>query len=259
MPQKTLYGIVRIPKSGSSTLRNLVQNAFPSARLHLLPDCIRDNAQASLFQYFRFWRSRAKSLLPQYRTLSFNRAVRMIEESAADGDIIGGGHIDYAGFARFTSPVKLIVLVRDPVTRLLSEYNYNRSGYLRKPWRVRFDASVKAKLAGRYSLEGYVDAMAEQPRAFGNTAAKYLGIETEAGIETRFSKDVLLAGALEEEDRFRRALEAKAGIPVPPIHTNATRETFEADIPAHLRGKIEKLYALDFAIHDFVLRFPDPG
>jgi hypothetical protein len=200
-------------------------------------------------QRFRARRSQSRHLLRTYKTTSMAKAIRIIEQEAADGDVIGGGHIDHATFAQFATQVQYVVLFRDPVARLVSEYNYSRAGYFKKlPW-LRFDAAVKAKLAARYNLEGYAQALADRSELFANTAAQFMEIRSVEDIAPRFRHDVFQAGVIEELDAFREGLTAKTGNEVPAIHSHRTAKITKTDVGARTHSVLQKLFALDYEIY----------
>lgn len=146
-------------------------------------------------------------------------------------------------------------MLRDPVARFVSEYNYSRNGFFKKPLHIRWDAGAKAKLAGRYNLHDYAVALQEQSDVFGNIAARFLGIDQPSTIKTRFEDDVYIAGILENLESFRRRLCDKSGFDVPPVRLNSAPRNFERDINRKTIAIIEDLYALDFDIYEFARKF----
>ena len=145
MAEKSFIGVIRVPKSGSTSLTSMVHQAFTGRQFFELPTSLVDDMGDSALQRLRARRSQARHLLRHYRTASMAKAIANIEARGADGDMIGGGHIDHTTFTRFSTPVRYVVLFRDPIDRFISEYNYSRAGYFRKkPW-LRFDAALKAK------------------------------------------------------------------------------------------------------------------
>ena len=255
MSEKSLIGIVRIPKCGSVSLTQMVRQAFDGRRFFDLPTALVSDMGDSPMQRLRARRSQMRHLLSTYRTGSLAKAIDLIERDGSDGDIVGGGHIDHATFARFESPVRYVVLFREPVERFVSEYNYSRAGYFRKkPW-LRFDASIKAKLAAKYSLEGYAQALAERSEMFANIAAQYMGIASTADIAPRFDEHVFQAGVLEDLDSFRTGLTAKTGNRFAAVHSNRTANITEADVGRGTRAVLERLFALDYEIYAYAERY----
>lgn len=250
MDDKTFIGVIRVPKSGSISLSLMVKQAFDGRRFFNLPTSLVGDMGDSPMQRFRARRSQSRHLLRDYRTVSLGKAIAAIERQGSDGDVIGGGHIDHATFSRFSSPVRYVVLFREPVARFVSEYNYSRAGYFKKkPW-LRFDASIKAKLAAKYSLEGYAQALADRSTIFANIAGQYMGIGAPAQIAPRFTKHVFQAGVIEELEHFRKGLSAKTGSVFPAIHTHHTAVKTETEVTSAARSQLERLFALDFEIYE---------
>lgn len=254
-PGKSFIGVIRVPKSGSVSLSQMVQQAFEGRQFFELPTALVGDMGASPMQRFRARRSQSRHLLRTYRTAFMAKAIQTIEREGMDGDVIGGGHIDHATFSRFPCPVRYVVLFRDPVDRFVSEYNYSRAGYFKKkPW-LRFDASLKAKLAAQYSLEGYGQALAERSEMFANIAAQYMGIQSTDDIAARFQQHVFQAGVIEELDAFRTGLAAMTGNDFPAIHSNRTTRISETGVGAHTRNLLQNLFALDYEIYAYAQRF----
>ena len=132
MAEKSFIGVIRVPKSGSTSLTSMVQQAFAGRQFFELPTALVGDMGDSALQKLRARRSQARHLLRHYRTASMEKAIASIEARGADGDVIGGGHIDHATFSTFSTPVRYVVLFRDPIDRFVSEYNYSRAGYFEK-------------------------------------------------------------------------------------------------------------------------------
>lgn len=246
---KRLIGIMRIPKSGSTSLGKTVVAAFPKARLHALPDAEMSEHGLTALDRIRRRRTLARNLARRNGCTTYAAAIRKIEAEAQEGDLVSGGHLTRAAFDMFEGHVRSIVMLRDPGQRFLSEYNYSRKGYLKKPALLRFDASPKARLAGRHDLEGFAAAMEERRDVFGDIAARFLGIRSAEEIAPRFAADVYQFGVLEDMDGFRRALGERAGVDIPAMHHNATGDRRDKEIPAAVMRRLERLYALDFEIY----------
>ncbi len=250
MDDKMFIGVIRVPKSGSISLSLMVKQAFDGRRFFNLPISLVGDMGDSPMQRFRARRSQFRHLLRDYSTVSIDKAIAAIERKGSDGDVIGGGHIDHATFSRFSCPVRYVVLFREPVARFVSEYNYSRAGYFKKkPW-LRFDASVKAKLAAKYSLEGYAQALADRSTMFANIAGQYMGIGTPSQIAPRFTQHVFQAGVIEDLENFRKGLSAKTGCAFPAIHTHHTTTKTETEVSPAARQLLERLFALDFEIYE---------
>ena len=84
---------IRVPKSGSTSLANMLNVAFAARRTFYMPHTLNLDAAISRFQEARFARTRWRNLLKRYHTFSLQKAFDIIASRASDGDLINGGHI----------------------------------------------------------------------------------------------------------------------------------------------------------------------
>ena len=244
---------VRVPKSGSASLTTILKQGFAGRRTFRLPDTLNLDAHFSLLQRYRATRSRAQNLWRDHRVLTLAKACEKIAREAADGDLIDGGHIDFpSAVSSIPRWLKMITILRDPAARVLSDYNYSRQGYFKKPWLGRFDAGILPKAAARYSFEGYLDFLIEHRALYGNLASSYLGWDGNADLSAYFEHNVFHAGTLERHDAFAEGLSEKLGRKLDFPHENATRTAAALKIAAAERTRIERLYARDFVLYEWV-------
>jgi hypothetical protein len=244
---------VRIPKCGSTSLTNSLKRAFAGRRIFHLPHSVDFEGEFSCFQRLRFRRSQARSLRGEYQTTDFVEACRRIGRWAADGDLISGGHIDFPSVrAHIGRPVKMITLLRDPLARCRSEYNYCRQAYQKKAAIARIDMTIKHRIAGRFSFPGYLDFLLEHAEIYGNLAARYVGWDGRQTLEDYFARNVFHAGVLEDSIGFALGLARKMGTSVRFPHENKTALRI-ASAGAAERVKIEKLYPLDLELYEWLV------
>ena len=245
---------VRIPKCGSTSLTNSLKRAFAGRRIFYLPHTLNLEGNLSPFQHLRFCRSQAQNLFPHYRTSSMAKAYELIDAMALEGDLISGGHIDFASVRdNFARPLKMITLFRNPVERCRSEYNYCRRTYFAKSYLWRFDATIKHQMAARHDFRGYVDFLLDHANAYGNLAARYIGWDGNRDLGEFFANHVFHSGVLEESGVFARELARKMGTPLLFPHDNRNaKKSADAIKPAE-RAKIEMLYPRDFQLYEWQL------
>jgi hypothetical protein len=245
---------VRIPKCGSTSLTNSLNIAFAGRRIFYLPHTLNLEQDLSAFQHLRFLRTQAKNLLLRYRTGRIAKACKCIEKRASAGDLISGGHIDFASVREHIErPLKIITLFRNPIERCRSEYDYCRRAYFSKPCLSRFDATIKHQMAGRYSFPGYVDFLLDHANAYGNLAARYVGWDGHRNLGEFFARHVFHSGVLEDSSAFARGLARKMGTRLSFPHDNrGTKKSANAIGPVE-RAKIEMLYPRDFQLYEWQL------
>ena len=242
---------VRIPKAASTSLHYLLEAAFRGRQTFYVPHTLNIDGGISKFQELRFLRSRARHLLLRYGTPSIRRAFDIISESAEDGDLIHGGHIDFPSVQEHLGrKAKLITIFREPAARCRSEYEWMHRQYLDSGLLKRFDSGARHKAAGRYSFDGYLDFLLEHKERYDNIAARYIGWDGEAELRAFFAEHVFHSGVLDDSDAFERGLSEKMGVHVAfPRHNEAGRGG--AQLTAEQRRKIEQIYPLDYELYEW--------
>jgi hypothetical protein len=244
---------VRIPKAASTSLHYLLESAFRGRQTFYVPHTLNIDGGISKFQELRFLRSRARHLLSRYRTASISKAFDIISESASDGDLIHGGHIDFPSVQEHLNrKAKLITIFREPAARCRSEYNWCHRQYLDSNLLKRFDSSVRHKAAGKYSFDGYLDFLIDHSERYDNIAARYIGWDGETALGAFFDDYVFHSGVVENSDAFERGLSEKMGVNVAfPRHNEAGK--CETGVTAAQRSKIEQIYPLDYRLYEWKL------
>lgn len=244
---------IRVPKCGSSSLSYALSAAFADRRSFFLPDTLNLDGRHSWFQRLRALRSRRGGLAKHYGDPRLANALSVINAEARPGDLILGGHFDL-DFARkaLDLPVRAVALLRDPVARCVSEYNYSRQNHLSRGFFKRLDSKIQPKIAARYSLVGYLDYMIERREAYGDLASQYLAWDGQTPLAAHFQANVFHAGVLEHAATFVLGLSEKLGREVALPWANSTLERAAPTADAEARRRIETLYARDFELYEFV-------
>jgi hypothetical protein len=248
---EALIVVIRTPKSASSSLAAIVAQAFSGTRAFMLPNTLDIEGSISAFQHLRHIRHAARVNYRWHRLLRLAQVFERINQEASVGDVLTGGHIDFATCRNnLARPAKFITLVRNPVDRSLSEYAYARAGHGRKSSLAKWDASLVAKAAGRYSFEGYLDFLTDHRAAFGDIACRYVGLRAGESTAAHFAAHAYHFGTVDNLPAFARGLSAKSGRAVEERHLNP-RTVARINLTSAERRKIEKLYAGDFALYDW--------
>ena len=247
---KTLYAVIRIPKSGSSSLQQIVREAYPDAYLHALPHSRFGDWRVGTLDNLRFIRQQKRRLVQRHGTLSLDKALRRIDSKSRDGDIVGSGHVSLATFRNLKSHLNVITLLRDPAARLLSEYNYGHDKYHERFLLNRIDNSFSKKMASRHELDRYVSILLEHKDKIGNIACQLLDIDESSQIKSRLNDDLFHFGVLEDMADFIDRLSEKCGRPLQTVERNVTRRRAAEKIDRDTFAKIERLHELDFELYE---------
>jgi hypothetical protein len=244
---------IRVPKCGSSSLHYALSAAFAERRTFFLPDSLNLDGRYSWIQRQRFARARRGGLLSHYGDPRLSNALAVINGEAEPGDLVLGGHFDLA-FARqaLAAPVRAITLLRDPVARCVSEYNYSRQNHLARNVFRRLDSKIQPKIAAKYGLTGYLDYLLERREAYGDLACRYLAWDGAEPLGGYFDRHVFHAGVLEDSTTFAAGLSDKLGRAVVLPWANSTVERAALSADAEARRRIEQLYPRDFELYEHV-------
>jgi hypothetical protein len=247
-----IYVAVRIPKSGSESLAELLRAAFAPSHRFYLPNTYDADGRLSSLQRLRFLRSRARNLMQRYRSIDIHDAYEAIEEKARGGDLIEGGHIDFPTVrANIGRELRMITLLRDPAQRSLSEYNYARQVYERRHPLRRFTVALISRIAGTRDYDGFLDFMEKNHAVYGDIASRYIGWDGVENLSSYFARSVFHAGVLEERDRFARGLSEKLGTALAFPHQNQTVLKSETAITPAQQARIARVYPRDMMLYDW--------
>ncbi|HEX3431573.1 MAG TPA: hypothetical protein VHT03_11865 [Rhizomicrobium sp.] len=252
MAENSLFICIRIPKSGSESLVRGLEAAFAGQRIFYVPNTLDPDSRVSRLQRLRFLRARYQNLSRRYGTVSMRAVWARIEREASAGSLLMGGHIDFrAAAAHLSRPLKVIAILREPIERARSEYDYMRHGYVRKHRFNRFDASVLHKRAGRFDFDSYLDFLFAHRGVYGDIACQYIGWDGIEELSSFFARHVFHCGALEKSSAFASALSEKLGRPFSLPCENRTVGERPA-ITARQRALLEQIYAHDAILYDWV-------
>jgi hypothetical protein len=244
---------IRIPKSGSDSLSRLLERAFEGHRTFYLPSTLDRDGKISWLQKTRFRRSQIKNLLGHYGLPSLGYAFAAINRKARDGDLISGGHVDFqTAHAAISRPLKMIAILREPIARVVSEYNYSRSIYFARSSFRRFSVATQPSVAGRYDFDGYLDFLDEHQAIYGDPACHYTGWNGTEELSAFCARDIFHIGVLEQRQHFADGLAEKLGKTLSFPHENRTESGAALEITPARRAKIERIFARDFVFYEWV-------
>lgn len=168
-----LYFNIRVPKSASTSLQNIVESAFPDAQYFDMIGEYFSDKNISPIESIRAFRKFRSRLWKNYSVFTPEKAWKTIEGSANPGDIVSGHFgIDEIDINKFEK--RLITIISRPVYRLLFDYNYQRNGYYKRNFMKKLYSSGRIIVAGKYSFEGYIDFLNDHNIRVGCVASHYI-------------------------------------------------------------------------------------
>jgi hypothetical protein len=238
---------LRIPKTGSSSLSRMLEDAFGPERTAELPDRqvdSLDHGPRRLHDQLRRWGMRRRDGLTRLAG-----GVGAPRHRRADAAFLQGHHPIWARLPSRRRPL-FITMTRDPVERFLSNYYFVRA----RAERGGRSRLKRAALAG--DPDEFARAILRSPAAARlNGMCLYLARsgrfeDARAALESR----VFAAAPLDEIGAFGRLLAAALSLPEPPVrHENASRgwprdNPLSARVEAALRAALDP----DRRLHDHV-------
>ena len=254
---RAVYVLVRIPKTGSSSLTGVVRDSLPNARHFGMPHSPHPSDGRPWGERLRATRSRVRTLAERYRAVTFAQAWRHVEAHASDGDLISG-HIRYGDPALPSFQLNYITLLRDPLGRALSNYNYCRLGYQKRNALRRGYVGGDVRAAGRYSFSGYISYLAERTRGDANVMWAFSIGDREVADPLDFLRaNYFHFGVVEHFDLFAAGLGRKLGVQARPRKLNVTPQRVADALPAADKRLFERLFSRDIALYHAALAHLD--
>jgi hypothetical protein len=250
-----LYVLVRIRKSGSQSLVEMMSSALPASRLYAMPPVPpTSDLGIGWSEDFRQMRSTKKRLWKLFRTLDYSTAWNQLNSKATEGDIVTG-HFHHGVPQLPNWNLRYITMVRDPVRRLFSEYLYYRESFLdRNLWR-RFYLAERIKVAGTGSFNDYVGYLYKHRDRFANPAVGYItGGKVVSDPYDFLCKNYFHFGTLEKIGTFAEQLSMKLGSPSAPAWKNKTPGATGKTPEEHDTGKIQSLLGKDIELYEAIDR-----
>jgi hypothetical protein len=256
MPPRVLV-LVRVPKSGSTTLVHMVTAALPDARIYRLPHMLRSDEGPSRLEKLRRTRSRMRRFFKLFGTVREKTALQRLAAQLRDGDIVSG-HFAYGTLDLPDFQTDCVTLLRHPLDRLISEYNYTRVGFEQR-WRVQRLYHRGRLAAARLSFADYLAFLEDNRTLFENLATRYVTGARTCADPAFLQQNYFHFGALERLDRFAEGLSAKLGVEVQPRHERITSQRADIAMTARDQARFERLFAEDLNMYDQVLSLIDRG
>lgn len=243
--------LVRIPKSGSTSVSLMVRKPFPVERTLAMGPSINPDADLSPLQDFRIGLKKLKKRIKKYHAITVPQMMGAIQAREEDLDLITG-HIHY-GFVKLkTKEPRHITVMRDPFTRARSDYFYARERMGKKGGHSWYQ-SQRLKIAATGDFESYLSFLHEHKSSYGNSASRF--IIGESDYETAFDcleKGFYHYGLLEDLPGFIKGLAEKTGLQdFELVHARkSSRPDEESPTTKAERRLIEHLYDADLECYE---------
>jgi hypothetical protein len=245
-----LYILVRVRKSGSQSLLEMMKSSHPNQRIFQMPpNPPLADFGVGVLEDFRRIRRTKKRLWKLFRTMSLADAWKYLDANAESGDIISG-HMMYGVPELPRWELRYITLMREPLGRLYSEYRYCRQSFLQRPrWR-RVYLSARLKVAGNGTFADYIDYLYGMRERFANPLVSYIvGDMNPSNVYEFLKENYYHYGTLEHIEEFAAGLSAKVGVPVNTVWQNQTRVSSCIENEQFDTDKVEALIGLDIELY----------
>jgi hypothetical protein len=201
----------------------MIQKALPNAKRHPVVGRIYGIENATRLERIRAFRKVYRRRWKQHRAFTLERTWDKIAGSLQHDDIVAG-HFSISEIRLTGFQSKLITILRHPVYRLLSEYNYGRVGYQRRPALRRLLHRGRLAAAGEYSFEDYIHFLRDNNIERSRFLQHYLiGNNRPDDAVDFMDKNYFLYGTIEGFDRFVEQFNDLTGLNASPVTTNVTQ------------------------------------
>lgn len=258
---KHLNVVIRVRKSGSQSLIEMLKAALPDSMNYAMPhDPPVADLGTGFAERFRLNRRVKKRLWKLFKTTSYTEAWRKVNSLATSGDLVSG-HFCHDSVVLPDWELRFITLVREPLERLYSEYRYCRQSYRARPFWRRAYLSQRLKVAGRGTFGDYIDYLSSFGDRFANPLIGYLCGDLSGDLSPyEFLKaHYFHYGTLEDIEHFAEGLSAKLGREVPKIWTNKTSDPGGLKVENYDPKKLRELIGRDQDLYQSIINEAQVG
>jgi len=252
-----LYIAIRVPKCGSTSLQQVLENALPTARCFDMVGQIYGDPEVSTRERFRAFVKVNRRLLKDYHCFGAKASWAKIDRLACSGDMVAG-HFSISEVVIHRHATRFVTVLRNPITRLLSDYNYNRNGYNKRNILQQSILNGRIAAAGRYNFEGYLSFLLDHQQSYGRYMSHYVLGDQPVADKLAFMQNHYFAfGTLEKIDRFCTDFEQKSGAQTASVAKNVTPNKAKLSLSQRELALAERLCEEDLALYEIVDRCID--
>ena len=243
-----IYTIIRIPKSGSTSLENSISNSLSPTRMFKIPMLNNPDMHVSQYEKFRTDKKMRRSLWKIFRVLSEEAMWDKIRSEMSAGDIISG-HIEYGRPHLDQVNMKYITIIRNPLDRFISEYKWIRHGYQKRRMIQKLAHFGRPAAAGK-SMDYYLDFLIDHEDAYKNPTTRYVtGNASHTDPHKHLVTNYWHYGILEKTDVFAKGFTEKTGLPFELEYTNLSPTPSKIALTTVQTDKFERLHTTDLALY----------
>jgi AraC-like DNA-binding protein len=245
-----LYVLVRIRKSGSQSLVEMATSALPEAKIYAMPpNPPLADLGVGFFEDFRRVRRTRKRLRLLFNTSDPAKAWEIINRDAKPGDIISG-HFKYGTPVLPAWDLKYITMMREPISRIYSEYRYCRQSYFQRPVWGRLHLAERLKVAGKGQFRDYVAYLDSFGGRFADPFTGYVTGDTQVPDVYEFLKEHYFHyGLLENMEDFANVLSRKLGGDCKSVWKNRTEKSGAIDAESYDAKQMDRLLGRDLELY----------
>ncbi len=245
---KTIYEIIRIPKSGSTSLEAALTKALGPKRTWKIPGAIGPDSQVSIIEKIRALRKTHRRMYKSYKTIRASRMWNIINRESVDGDILAG-HLSINEFLITNAKIKRITFLREPVAQFISGYRWLQAGYSKRGLLRSIYHSGRLYASSR-SLDYYIDFLLDHAPLFSNPATRFITGSPEHQDSYRHLKmNFWLWGLLEHISEFCAKFEIETGLPLIFPHLNKNAIDRMPDVSGKQLDRISQIISSDLVLY----------
>ena len=242
----TVYAVLRIPKSGSTSLADAVINALQPRSVHYLNTLIPD-ARVSTVERLRALRKLYRRRWKTYGVLSEAAQWRKIRAGLADGDVVSG-HFTYGSVRLEQAAVRYVTILRDPIQQFLSEFKWLRHGYDKRTALQRL--YHRGRPSAATSVDAFLDFLEAHAGLFRNPVTRFVTGDPDHPAPFAHLVELFFCfGLLEDTPGFCRAFARQTGRPLVFPHLNLSPSPTAETLHGEPLARFQRLCGADLELY----------